>query len=63
MNWPQPIRRPAASDSRLVNQGEARIDVPSRLKALIWWLSKVTMTSRSVSSSMFPIATFSPYAP
>ena len=63
MNWPQPIRRPSASDSRLVNQGEARIEVPSRSNALIWWLSKVVMISRSASSSMLPMATFSPYAP
>jgi hypothetical protein len=63
MNWPHPIRRPSAFDSRLVNHFEARTEVPSSLNALIWWLSKVVMISRAGSSSMFPMPTFSPYSP
>ena len=47
----------------MVNHFEARIEVPSSLKALIWWLSKVVMISSAGSSSMFPMATFSPYSP
>ena len=63
MNCPQPIRRPSASDSGLVNHFDASTDVPSSLKALIWWLSNVVMISSAGSSSMFPMPTFSPYAP